>query len=30
LEQQTFFEPFPEKLRAIKREDSEEEKDYWK
>jgi uncharacterized protein YbgA (DUF1722 family)/uncharacterized protein YbbK (DUF523 family) len=30
LEQQTFFEPFPEKLRIIKRENPEEEKDYWK
>jgi len=30
LEQQTFFEPFPEKLRMTKSEDSEEEKDYWK
>ncbi len=30
LDQQTFFEPFPEKLRILKSEDSEEEKDYWK
>ncbi len=30
LDQQTFFEPFPEKLRITKSESSEEEKDYWK
>jgi uncharacterized protein YbgA (DUF1722 family)/uncharacterized protein YbbK (DUF523 family) len=30
LDQQTFFDPFPEKLRILKSETSEEEKDYWK
>ena len=30
LDQQTFFEPFPEKLRILKSENSQEEKDYWK
>jgi uncharacterized protein YbgA (DUF1722 family)/uncharacterized protein YbbK (DUF523 family) len=30
LEKQTFFEPFPEMLKVLKSEDSEEEKDYWK
>jgi uncharacterized protein YbgA (DUF1722 family) len=30
LEKQTFFNPFPEMLRIQRREDSEEEKDYWK
>ena len=29
LDQQTFFEPFPEKLRILKSENSEDEKDYW-
>ncbi len=29
LNQQTFFEPFPEKLRILKNENSQEEKDYW-
>ncbi len=30
LDQQTFFEPFPEKLRIAKSENTQEEKDYWK
>lgn len=30
LGKQTFFEPFPEKLRILKTAESEEEKDYWK
>jgi uncharacterized protein YbgA (DUF1722 family)/uncharacterized protein YbbK (DUF523 family) len=30
LAQQTFFEPFPEKLRISRRKNSEDEKDYWK
>ena len=30
LDQQTFFEPFPEKLSILKSENSQEEKDYWK
>jgi uncharacterized protein YbgA (DUF1722 family)/uncharacterized protein YbbK (DUF523 family) len=30
LGKQTFFEPFPEKLRVLKTGESEEEKDYWK
>jgi uncharacterized protein YbgA (DUF1722 family)/uncharacterized protein YbbK (DUF523 family) len=30
LGKQTFFEPFPEKLRLLKVGGSEEEKDYWK
>ncbi len=29
LDQQTFFEPFPEELRILKSENSKEEKDYW-
>lgn len=30
LNQQTFFEPFPEPLRILKGENPEEERDYWK
>ncbi len=30
LEKQTFFEPFPEKLRILRSDNPEEEKDYWK
>ncbi len=29
LDQQTFFEPFPEKLRILESENSTEEEDYW-
>jgi uncharacterized protein YbgA (DUF1722 family)/uncharacterized protein YbbK (DUF523 family) len=29
LDQQTFFEPFPEKLRILKSKNSKEDKDYW-